>query len=129
MSGQDRAIAAILVLHAASGVALSVLGTMAGEREAARLLPDLLLAGMGIAAAVGWGRQRRWALVLALAFYFVQLVHVLNPAIQWSWLLGFNLTVASRGADGSEIGLNLFALGMLGWISVRAFVRRRHAVM
>lgn len=57
---------------------------------------------------------------MGVAFYLVQLVHVLTPTFQWSFTLGFNFNISFGWIDDGELGINLVALVMLWWVGARS---------
>ena len=125
MAVQDRIIAGILLVHSTLGTLWTFwVGSHIGF-PAMFIATNMALATMGLAAGVGWLRQRRWAAFLGSLFFLVQLVHVLTPTFQWSFTLGFNLNIALGWLRSGELGVNLFALVMLAWVSARAFARNK----
>lgn len=120
MARQDRIVAGITLAHALLGIPWAF---WLAWRSAATdpLVYDVVLAAAGIAAGAGWFRGRPWAGFLAFAYYLVQLVRVATPGFEWSFMLGFNLSVGLDRLTGHQVALNLFALVMLVWASVRAF--------
>ncbi len=121
MARQDRIVAGITLAHALLGIPWTFwVRSQSGGADTA-LVYDMVLAAAGIAAGVGWFRGRYWAGFLAFAYYLVQLVRVATPGFEWSFMLGFNLSVPVSWATGHQLGLNLFALAMLLWASRRAF--------
>jgi hypothetical protein len=121
MAVQDKIIAGILLVHSTLGMLWTFwVGSQVGF-PAVFLATNLALAAIGLAAGVGWLKQRRWAAYLGILFFLVQLVHVLTPTFQWSFTLGFNLNIALGWLSSGELGINLFALVMLVWVSARAF--------
>lgn len=121
MAIQDKSIAGILLAHSALGILWTLWITFQHGFPAEFLAANLILAATGIAAGIGWLKRRRWAAYFGILFFLVQLVHVLTPAFQWSFTLGFNLNIALGWFSTGELGINLFALVMLVWVSVRAF--------
>ena len=121
MAIQEKIIAGIILAHSSLGVVWTFLVASQAGFPSVFLATNLVLAAMGFAAGVGLLKRRRWAIYLAIAFFLVQLVHVLTPTFQWSFTLGFNLNVALGSLSSGELGLNLFALVMLVWLGVRAF--------
>ncbi|MGO4223653.1 hypothetical protein AB4Y64_17600 [Lysobacter sp. TAF61] len=121
MTKQDKILAGILLAHGSLGVLWIVWVASQIVVPAAFLATNLALAGIGIAAGIGWFKQRRWAAYLGIGFYLVQLVHVLTPTFQWSFTLGFNLNISLGWLSEGELGINLVALVMLLWSSSRAF--------
>ena len=118
---QDKIIGGVMLAHGSLGILWTIWIASKIGFPHQFIVANLALAAMGIGAGIGWFKRRRWAIYLGLAFFFVQLVHVLTPTFQWSFTLGFNLNVALGWFSGGEIGLNLFALAMLIWLRVRAF--------
>lgn len=123
MSRQDRIVAGITLAHALVGIAWAFWVALQGGAPGAALTYDVVLAAAGIAAGVGWLRGRHWAGFVTFAYYLVQLVRVATPGFEWSFMLGFNLSVGVDWAEGHRLGLNLFALAMLVWASARAFAQ------
>jgi hypothetical protein len=121
MAIQEKIIAGIILVHCSLGAVWTFVVASQAGFPSAFLATNLVLAAMGLAAGVGFLKPRRWAIYLAIAFFLVQLVHVLTPTFQWSFTLGFNLNVALGWLSSGELGLNLFALVMLVWLVARAF--------
>ena len=121
LTKQDKAIAGITLAHGILGI-LWVFGVASQIRYPTVFISvNLVLAIAGIVAGIGWFKRKLWAAYLALAFYLVQLVHVLTPTFQWSFTLGFNLNIGLGWIDSGQLALNLFALVMLIWTTSRAF--------
>ncbi len=121
MAMQDKIIAGIMLVHGSLGILWTFWVSSQIGFPPVFLAANLVLAAIGIAAGIGWFKQRRWAVYLGIVFFLVQLVHVLTPTFQWSFTLGFNLNIALGWLSSGELGLNLFALVMLLWSSARAF--------
>ena len=121
MATQDKIIAGVLLLHSSLGVLWTYWVASHAGFPSTFLVTNLVLAALGVAAGIAWLRRHRWAGYLALAFFLVQLVLVLTPTFQWSFTLGFNLNIGLGWFGSGEVGLNLFAAGMLIWIGTRAF--------
>jgi hypothetical protein len=120
MALQDKIVAGILLVHSTLGMLwVYWIGSQAGF-PAVFLATNVALAAIGATAGIAWLRRRRWAAYLAMLFFFVQLVHVLTPTFQWSFTLGFNLNIALGWLSSGELGINLFALVMLVWVSALA---------
>ena len=121
MAIQDKIIAGILLAHSTLGILWTYwIGSQIGF-PAMFIATNLVLAAIGITAGIGWLKRHRWAVYLGILFFLVQLVHVLTPTFQWSFSLGFNLNIALGWLSSGELGINLFALVMLVWVSARAF--------
>lgn len=121
MAVQDKIIAGILLTHSTLGILWTYwIGSQIGF-PAMFLATNLVLAAIGITAGIGWLKRLSWAAYLGILFYLVQLVHVLTSTFQWSFSLGFNLNIALGWLSSGELGINLFALVMLVWVSARAF--------
>ncbi len=121
MAMQDKIIAGIMLVHGSLGILWTFWVASQIGFPATFLAANLALAAIGIAAGIGWLKRRRWAAYVAIAFFLVQLVHVLTSTFQWSFTLGFNLNVSLGWLSSGELGLNLFALVMLLWSSARTF--------
>ena len=121
MTKQDKAIAGITLTHAVLGTAWTFWVASQIGFPAVFVGSNLLLAVAGIVGGIGWFRRQRWAAHVTIAFYFVQLVHVLTPKFQWSFTLGSNLNIALGWIDSGQLALNLFALAMIAWSSSRVF--------
>ena len=120
MERQDRIVAGITLAHALAAIPWTFwVAWKLGTTDT--LVYDMVLASGGIAAGVGWFRGRYWAGFVAFAYYLVQLVRVATPGFEWSFMLGFNLSVGLGWAPERQLALNLFALAMLVWAAVRAF--------
>ncbi|BCT93602.1 hypothetical protein LYSHEL_26270 [Lysobacter helvus] len=111
----QRAIASILLLHGGLGTAWACWIASAYDLSLGFLVPNLSLALLGIVAGVGLLRSQRWAITLGCVFYTVQILQVTSPAFQWSFTLGFHLSVAAGGS--AVIGVNLYALAMFFWLA------------
>jgi len=121
MAKQDKVIAGVMLIHGSLGILWTFWVASQIGFPAVFIAANLALAVIGVAAGIGWFKQRRWAIHLGIAFFLAQLVHILTPAFQWSFTLGFNLNISLGWRSSGELGLNLFALAMLLWISARAF--------
>jgi hypothetical protein len=121
MAAQDKIIAGVLLIHSTIGIVWTFWISSQIGFPAVFLATSLALAVIGLAAGLGWLKRRRWAAYLGILFFLAQLVHVLTPTFQWSFTLGFNLNIALGWLSSGELGINLFALIMLGWLSARAF--------
>ncbi len=120
MAVQDKIIAGILLVHSTLGTLWTYwIGSQLGF-PVVFLVTNLMLAAIGIAAGIGWLKWHRWAVYLGILFFLVQLVHVLTPTFQWSFSLGFNLSIALGWLSSGELSINLFALVMLVWVGARA---------
>jgi hypothetical protein len=118
MAKQDKVIAAIVLLHSSAGLFWVCRVAAQAGFPIVFLGLNLVLAAAGIAGGIGWLTGRRLGLVV-LAFYLAQLIHVITPVFQWSFTLGFNLNVTFGWVGDGELGVNLVALGMLGWAIAR----------
>ena len=86
------------------------------------LFPNLALVALGIAAAIGSLRQRRWGILGGLLFFALQLIQVSHPPFGFSFTLGLNVSI---GGDwgATYVSVNLLALIMFLWSWRRAHVR------
>ena len=121
MTRQDRIVAGITLAHASLGMAWTFWLALRTGGTDTRFLYDVVLASGGIAAGAGWFRGRYWAGFVAFAYYLVQLVRMATPGYEWPFMLGFNVSVGLGWAAGHQLAINLFALTMLIWASLRAF--------
>ena len=121
MTKQDKAIAGITLAHGILGILWVFWVASQIGYPTVFISVNLVLAIAGIVAGIGWFKRKLWAAYLVLAFYLVQLVHVLTPTFQWSFTLGFNLNIGLGWIDSGQLALNLFALVMLIWTTSRAF--------
>ena len=121
LTKQDKAIAGITLSHGTLGILWIFWVASQIGYPVVFIAVNLVLAVAGIAAGLGWFYRKLWAAYLAIAFYFVQLVHVLTPSFQWSFTLGFNFNIGLGWIDSGQLALNLFTLAMLIWASSRAF--------
>ena len=121
MATQDKIIAGVMLIHGSLGTLWTFWVASQIGFPFVFVAANLALAAIGVAAGIGWFKQRRWAIYLGIAFFLAQLVHILTPTFQWSFTLGFNLNISFGWLSSGELGLNLFALAMLLWVSARAF--------
>jgi hypothetical protein len=120
MTKQDKFIGGITIAHAVLGIVWVTWVASQLGFPLAFLGLNLALASAGAVAGIGWLRNIRWASLLLLLFYAIQLVHIITPGFQFSFTLGFNLNVAVGWfAPAAELDFNLFALAMLVWASLR----------
>ena len=120
MTKQDKIISGIILAHSSLGLVWILWVASHFGFPAQFVIPNVLLVAVGVAAGLGWLRQRRWAIPLTIIFYVVQLVHVLTPQFQWSYSLGFNLNIGLGWFSAGAVALNLPALFMLLWSTSRA---------
>lgn len=125
MAMQDKIIAGVLLLHGTLGAVWTAWAVFQLGFPVAFLAANLALVAVGVGAGVGSFCGRRWAPYLGAAFYLIQLVHVFTSTFQWSFTLGFHLNIALGWLSSGELGINLLALVMLGWMGVRALARDR----
>ena len=126
LTKQDKVIASITVLHGTLGSLWAFFVASQNAFPVFFLVTNSTLAAMGLASGVGSLLRLRWALHLMLLFYLIQLIHVFTQQIQFSFTLGANF-IFSLGwwAPNAQVGINIFALIMLVWSSVRAVRRLR----
>jgi len=128
MATQDKIVAGAMLFHGSFGILWTFWAARQIGFPPVFVAANLVLAAVGIAAGIGWFMQRRWSVHLGIAFFLAQLVHILTPAIQWSFTLGFNLTVSFGWINSGEFGLNLFALAMLLWLRARVITQKNSVV-
>ena len=119
MSKQDKALAWILILQGAAG--LTTLG-YSSLAEAPSMSSVMLLgpmASLSIAAGVGVLRLRRWGYVLGIIVLALQVPAIQTPWFHYFLWLGLQLKFFVGSVGSWQIGINLLALAMLGWISFR----------
>jgi hypothetical protein len=120
MSKQDKLIGGITTAHALLGFLWTVWIASQIGYPIAFTGPNLALALAGAVAGIGWLLNVRWAGYLVLLFYAIQLVQVATPDYQFSFTLGFNLSISVGWfAPSAQFGFNLLAGGMLLWASFR----------
>lgn len=122
MKTQDKIIAFLLIAHGVVGIVWTCLIAWQWGHPPLFVGSNLLLAGIGIAAGIGWMRQRKYAAYVATLFYLVQLVHIATPEFSWSYTLGIHVVITAGWYDEGAIGVNLYALAMWVWVSARAFM-------
>jgi len=127
MATQDKIIAGAMLIHGSFGTLWTLWAACQTGFPPMFVAANLALAAVGVAAGIGWFMQRRWSIYLGIAFFLTQLVHIFTPTFQWSFTLGFNLTISLGWINTGEFGLNLFALAMLLWVRARAFAPNNSA--
>ncbi|KGI79180.1 hypothetical protein LF63_0100615 [Oleiagrimonas soli] len=112
-------MAGILVLHSTLGAVWTFVVASRFGFPALFLVLNFALVLVGLTAGIGWFRERRWAGVLGLLFFAVQLIHVAAPNFHFSFTLGFSVIVAMGWFGGVRLGINLYALVLLFWLGIR----------
>lgn len=121
MAIQDKIIAGVILVHSSLGVLWTIFVASHIGFPIVFLATNLALAAAGVVAGVGLLKKLHRATYVGIGFFLVQLVHVLTPTFQWSFTLGLSLNITLGWLSNGELGLNMFALGMLLWLSARAF--------
>jgi hypothetical protein len=119
LTKQDKIIGGILIFHSLSGFAWIYWMTSQLGLSMNFVTTNLLLAVTGITAGIGCLKSLRWAAFLGIAFFAVQVLHILTPTFQFSFTLGFNLNVNLGWIESGVLGLNLYSLAMLIWLGYR----------
>lgn len=81
------------------------------------LFIPLILAAL--AAGVGSLRQHRWAARLGLIVFAVQVPIIATRTVTFYAWLAVHLDIAMTWQGQAKLGINLIALGMFVWASVR----------
>ena len=117
---QDKLIASILIAHSLLGSLWTYSASEQLGFPPGFLASNLALSAAGLAAGIGYWNRRRWAAILGILFLAVQLFHIVTPTFQFSFTLGLNLNIDLGWIESGVLGINLFALVMLLWLSHRA---------
>jgi hypothetical protein len=120
MSRQDKAIGYILLAHSTLGLIWAFWVAAQTGFPVVFLVSNICLAALGVAAGTAIFRQHTWAIRLSVVFYLAQLLHLVSPVVHWSFTLGLSFVVTFGVLKNAQIGVNLYALGMLFWLSARA---------
>jgi hypothetical protein len=120
MSKQDKAIGYIILVHCVLGSLWTLWFASHIGYPVVFLASNLCLVALGVAAGIAMLRRHQWAIRLSVMFYLLQLVHVFSTVLQWSFTLGASFIISAGWFDNGQVGVNLFALGMLFWLSARA---------
>lgn len=119
MSRQDKVIAWVLILQGVAGsltLGYTLLASTSSLSSAMLLGPMALLS---IAAGFGVLRSRRWGYVLGIIVLALQVPAIQTPWFHYFLWLGLQLKIFVGSVGAWQIGINLLALAMLGWISYR----------
>jgi hypothetical protein len=119
MTKQDKIMSGITLIHGTLGVAWTLWVAAHLGFPALFVACNLVLATAGIVSGVGCFKGLRWAAILGLFFFGVQVLQMVTPEFQFSFTLGFNLTIALGWISSGEFGVNLFAAWMVLWIGGR----------
>jgi hypothetical protein len=119
MATQDKVIAGILVAHGLLGAAWTYSAASQLGFPALFLISNLALVAIGITAGICCFKGFRWAALLGMLFFAIQLLHVATPSFRFSFTLGLNFIISFGWFGSGQIGINLFALAMLLWVSFR----------
>ncbi|MEO7325437.1 MAG: hypothetical protein ABIW82_11475 [Dokdonella sp.] len=122
MDTQDKIIASILLIHSSFGILWTCWVAANMGFPVVFIGTNLLLAATGIVAGLGLFKNWLWASFFGIVFFLVQLIHVFTPTFQWSFTLGFGINIMLGWLGAGALGVNLFALLMLGWLSARTFL-------
>ncbi|RKF30560.1 hypothetical protein [Paraburkholderia fungorum] len=116
---KDKVIAVILTVHGLLGAVWTLWIASTHGNPPLFLISNLTLAVAGATAGFGCLKEKRWAAYLGLCFWAIQIVHVLTPHFQFSFTLGFNAVLSAVWYGFGQIGVNVFALVMLVWLTHR----------
>lgn len=119
MALQDKIVGGVLVVHGLLGAAWTYSTASKFGFPEIFLMPNLVLVASGLVSGVGCFAGRRWAALLGILFLSVQLIHVLTPTFRFSFTLGLNLVISAGWFGWGQVGVNIFALAMLIWLSTR----------
>ena len=119
MAKQDKVIAGILVAHGLLGAAWTYMAASQLGFPALFLISNLTLVAIGITAGIGCFKNFRWAALLGMLFFAIQLLHIATPSFGFSFTLGLNFIISFGWFGTGQIGINLFALAMLLWVGFR----------
>lgn len=119
MSRQDKAIAWILILQGVAGSATLSYSLLASTPSMSSVMLLGPMALLSIAAGFGVLRSRRWGYVLGIIVLALQVPAIQTPWFSYYLWLGLQLKVFVGAVGSWQIGINLLALAMLGWISYR----------
>ena len=120
MARQDKIIAGILLVHGLLGAVWTYSVAAQLDSPAAFLVPQLALVAIGITASIGCSKGFQWAALLGMLFFAIQLLHIATPSLRLSFTLGLNFILSFGWLGSGQVGINLFALAMLAWLSLRA---------
>jgi hypothetical protein len=119
MTKQDKTIAYTLIFQAVVGTATFGWLAIRSDLPAVAWAIFVPLIVGALVAGVGSLRQRRWAIILGMIVFAVQVPIVATPSLQLYAWLGFHLDLAMTWQGQAKFGINLFGLGMLAWSAVR----------
>ena len=119
MATQDKVIAGILLAHGLFGAAWTYFVASQLGFPAIFMISNLVLVAIGIAAGIGRFKGFYWAALLGMLFFAIQLLHIATPSFRFSFTLGLNFIISFGWFGSGQIGINLFALAMLLWVSFR----------
>ena len=128
MATQDRVIAGVLTIHSLLGAVWTYFVAAQLGFPSFFLTTNFALVAIGLAAGIGCFKKLRWAALLGLLFFAVQLLniitpsfrlYIITPSFRLSFSLGLNVTISLGWFGSGQVGINLFALAMLIWISFR----------
>lgn len=119
MATQDRVIAGVLTIHSLLGAVWTYFVAAQLGFPSFFLTTNFALVAIGLAAGIGCFKKLRWAALLGLLFFAVQLLNIITPSFRLSFSLGLNVTISLGWFGSGQVGINLFALAMLIWISFR----------
>jgi|GEM_PF-2135412 len=119
MATQDKIIAGVLTIHSLLGALWTYFVASQLGFPIFFLTSNFALAAIGLAAGIGCFKKLRWSALLGLLFFAVQLPHIITTSFRFSFSLGLNATISFGWFGFGQMGINLFALAMLIWISFR----------
>jgi hypothetical protein len=119
VSTQDKAIAWILVLQGLAGSATLIYTSLVSTPSIGAIILLAPLSLLSIGAGIGILRSERWGYILGISVLLDQI-----PAIQTPWFhyfvwLGLQLKIFMGSVGAWQIGVNLLALALFGWVSYR----------
>ncbi|WP_267225827.1 hypothetical protein [Dyella silvae] len=119
MAKQDKIIAGVLVFHGTTGIVWTIWLASKIGYPALFITLNLMLAVLGIVAGVGCFRGDDRSAPLGQLFWAVQLLHFVTGAFTFSFTLGLNLVFSLGWINFGQMGVNVFALGMMVWLARR----------
>ncbi len=119
MAKQDKMITCFLLFQGIVGGATFAWLALRTELSVSAWIIFIAQILAALAAGIGSLRQRRWAALLGLVVFAIQVpIIATQTATFYAWL-AVHLDVAMTWQGQAKLGSNLVALGMLLWASVR----------
>lgn len=119
MAMTDKIISGLLLTHGLFGGVWTTHVASSNGYPLFFLTSNIALALAGVIAGVGGLQGKRWAAFTGLIFWGIQLVHIISPALTFSFTLGLNVIVSAGWFGSGQVGLNIFALVMALWLASR----------